>query len=99
MKPGSIVIVNLRNPTERLLGRLIEIAAAGITVRGLDLGAFDHWMEDIANGHESGVSPSTLFLPMHRIDKLILDEGVGEMLSLANTFEGRVGTRIDAYLE
>jgi len=99
MRPGSIVIVNLRSPTERLLGRLVEVSSAGVTIRGLDLASFDHWIDAVASGHESGVSPSTLFLPMHRIEKLILDEGVGVIPSLANTFESKVGTRIDEYLE
>lgn len=98
MKPGSIVIVNLRHPVERILGRVIEVSAPGLTLRGLDLGAFEDWIDDVRRG-EAGVSPSTMFLPMHRIEKVMLDEGLGGTPSLANTFSERVGANIDAYLE
>lgn len=99
MTPGSIVVVNLRNPTERVFGRLVETALAGVVLRGLDLGAFEHWIDDVTRNRAGGVAPSTLFLPMHRVEKMILDEAIGDVPSLANTFEERVGTRIDRYLE
>jgi hypothetical protein len=99
MKPGSVVVVNLRNPVQRLLGRLIEISPSGLWMRGLDLGAFEDWIDDVRDGNESGVSPSTLFFPMHRIEKLILDEDVGGVPSLANTFLGRTGAPVGDYLE
>lgn len=99
MKPGSIVIVNLRNPTERLFGRLIEVTLAGVTIRGLDLAAFEHWIDGVSSQEPGVVVPSTLFLPMHRVDKVLLDEGFGGVSSLADTFRERVGTRINEHLE
>jgi hypothetical protein len=99
MNPGSIVVLNLRSPVERLVGRLIEISPSGVSVRGLDLGAFEDWIHDVAGGDESGVRPSVMFFPMHRIEKVILDENVGGAPSLADTFLERTGTRIQSYLE
>lgn len=99
VKSGAIVIVNLRGPVERLLGRLHEISPSGVFIRGLDLGAFEDWIEDVASGNDSGVRPSTLFFPMHRIEKVILDEDVGGAPSLANTFQERTGTPIGDHLE
>ena len=98
MKPGSIVIVNLGNPAERILGRLIEITTPGLIIRGLDMGAFEDWIDDVRRGEE-GVSPSTIFLPMHRIEKVMVDEGLGDTPSLANTFLERTGESIDSHLE
>lgn len=99
MNPDSIVVVNLRNPVERLVGRLIEINPSGLSLRGLDLGAFEDWIHDVGGGYESGVRPSIMFFPMHRIEKVILDEDVGGAPSLANTFLERTGTKIHGYLE
>jgi len=99
MTPGSIVIVNLRHPLERLMGRLIEINPSGVTIRGLDLGAFEDWMRDIAGGEERGIGPTSLFLPMHRIEKVMLDEDLGSVPSLANTFLRTVGVPIHDHLE
>jgi hypothetical protein len=99
MKQGSVVVVNLRSPVERLVGRLIEISPAGVSFRGLDLGAFDDWIEDVAGESDGGVRPSTLFFPMHRVERVILDEDVGGVPSLANTFLRRTNRRIEDHLE
>ena len=92
-------MVNLQGPHERFVGRLIEIGPAGLSVRGLDIGAFEAWMADIVRREESGVRPSTVFFPLHRIEKIILDEDLGGIPSLANTFLEKVGVSIDKYLE
>ena len=98
MKPGSIVIVNLCNPVERLLGRLLEVSVPGLTIRGLDLGAFEDWINDVRDG-EAGVSPSTMFVPMHRVEKVMMDEGLGGSPSLSDTFLRRVGASLNRHLE
>ena len=99
MKPDSFVIINLQMPSERFVGRLIEINVAGVTLRGLDLGAFEDWMNDIARQEESGVRPGTIFFPLHRIEKIMLDENLGGIPSLANTFLTRVGSSVADHLE
>ncbi len=99
MDLNSFVTVNLQNPPERFVGRLIEIGIAGITLRGLDLKAFDDWMNDIAQQEESGVRPTTIFFPLHRIEKMMLDEDIGGIPSLANTFLTKVGASVKDYLE
>jgi hypothetical protein len=96
---NSIVIVNLVSPVQRFLGRLLEIQTAGITVRGIDLDAFEDWINSITANEESGVQATTTFLPLHRIEKMILDEGIGAIPSLSNAFLARVGKSIGEYLE
>ena len=61
--------------------------------------AFDDWMNHISKHEESGVQPTTTFFPLHRIEKIILDEGIGPMPSLTDTFIARVGGAIKEYLE
>jgi hypothetical protein len=99
MKPGSIVILNLRNPVERLLGCLVDISPSGVSIRGLDLGAFEDWIDDVSSGNEEGLRPTTFFFPMHRVEKVILDEDLGGVPSMANAFLARTGTPVSQYLE
>ena len=99
MKPNSIVVVSLQSPNERFFGRLVDITSSGVTVRGLDLNAFDDWMNHITYREESGVQPTTIFFPLHRIEKIILDEGIGAIPSLSDTFLTRVGVSVEDHLE
>ena len=99
MQPNSLVIVSLHSPRERFFGRLKEIGGPGVTLRGLDLRSFDDWMNDVSNDEESGVQPSTIFFPLHRVEKIMLDEDMGGIPSLANTFLTKTGASIDDYLE
>src|SRR5262245_15474135 len=99
MKLNSIVIVSLQTPKERFFGRLLEIALTGITVRGIDLGAFEDWMNNIAEREENVLQPTTTFFPLHRVEKIILDEGIGPIPSLSDTFLTKVGSAVEDHLE
>src|SRR5919106_6445603 len=99
MKIDSIVIVNLQSPKERFFGRLLDISPTGVTVRGIDINAFEDWMDHITHREESGVQPTTIFFPLHRIEKIILDEGFGAIHSLSDTFLTKVGRTVQDHLE
>ena len=99
MRLNSIVIVNLQAPRERFFGRLLDMATYGITVRGIDLNALDDWMDNITHREEVGVQPTTVFFPIHRIEKIILDEGIGALPSLSDTFLTKVGSAVEEHLE
>jgi len=99
MQAESFVIVNLHSPTERFVGRLIDIGAPGVTLRGLDIGAFEDWIGAIGDGEEHGVCPTTVFFPLHRIAKIMLDEDMGVVPSLASQFLAKIGTPVMDYLE
>ena len=92
-------MVNLRAPSERFFGILLDLTDSGATVRGVDLNAFDDWINHINGREESGVQPTTIFFPLHRIEKIILDEGIGASPSLANAFLAKVGGSVQKYLE
>jgi|ERR1044071_4987318 hypothetical protein len=99
MKLNSIVIVNLHSPSERFFGRLLDVAIHGATVRGIDLNAFGDWMDHVAHREENGVQPNTVFFPIHRIEKIILDEGIGAIPSFSATFLTKVGSAVEEHLE
>lgn len=64
--------------------------AYGLTLRGIDINSFDDWSRSIANQTES-LGLSTMFIPMMRVEKVILDETVGQYKSLSDQFYDRVG--------
>jgi hypothetical protein len=99
MRLNSIVIVNLQAPKERFFGRLLEVSTPGVTVRGIDINAFEDWMDNITHREESGLCPTTIFFPLHRIEKIILDEGIGVIPSLSDTFLTKVGSALEDHLE
>lgn len=93
----SIVILNLQNPREKIWGALLSINAYGLTIRGIDINSFDDWSRSIANQTES-MGLSTMFIPMIRLEKVILDETVGEYKSLSDQFYDRVGHQVIEFL-
>ena len=98
MEPHSIVVVSLHTPKEKLWGELLAINSAGITLRGIDLNSFDHFVNQIngAEGERTGLP--TLFFPMLRIERIALDEPSGAIPSLSELFSRKVGRPLSDYL-
>jgi hypothetical protein len=90
IESGEIVILVLHSPREKILGRLHEINASGVFVRGIDLNAFDDWTRAIVND-EPFFGMSDYFFPMWRVERLSRDERSGEVPALAEQFEQRTG--------
>jgi hypothetical protein len=44
MDPHSIVVVSLHTPKEKVWGELLAINPSGVTMRGIDLNSFDHFV-------------------------------------------------------
>jgi hypothetical protein len=98
MELRSVVILTLHTPKEKIWGELLAITPAGITVRGIDLNYFDDLVGQISAG-EAGVSAlSTIFYPIHRVERMALDETVGEIPSLAERFQRRLGLSLVEFL-
>lgn len=97
MKKLSAVLVNLQNPREKVWGILLSIQASGVTVQGIDLNSFDDWSRSVARS-EGDMGLSTMFLPIHRIERINKDETIGSVRSMAELFESRVGKDVWTYL-
>jgi len=92
----SVVIANLQAPREKIWGILLSINTYGITIRGLDLNSFQDWARSMASQSET-IGLSTMFIPMMRVEKVILDEtGVGYK-SFSEQFLERVGRDVHEY--
>jgi len=95
MENGSIVIVNLQNPKEKVFGKLAGISSSGITVRGMDVNSFNDWMNQFTqNDPVVVITPTTIFFPMHRVISCYLDEDMGEVPSLSSQFVERTNRRM-----
>jgi len=94
---GDPVLLYLREPSEKLWGLLRERDAAGMTIEGFDLASFDAWMAHVERGAD-GIVPSVVFIPMARVERVLLDRGDPSLPSLSDGFERRVGRTVQDVL-
>ncbi len=98
METNSIVIASLVAPKEKIWGQLLSLSAAGLTVRGIELASFDDFVRQILDQEEAMVGMTTVFYPMHRVERIAVDEPSGTIPSLADRFKSKVGITLQEYL-
>jgi len=98
MKPDSIVIISLHSPKEKMWGILIDLNTSGVTIRGIDLNSFDHFVSQINQLDAERVGLPTVFFPMMRVERISLDEPSGSIPSMAEIFERKIGRTLTDYL-
>ncbi len=98
MEINSIVILSLTGPKEKIWGQLMGLTTAGVTIRGIELESFDDLLRQIMGQEEATVGLATVFYPIHRVERIALDEPSGSLPSLADRFRGKVGISIQEYL-
>ena len=96
MKIHSVVLVTLHAPRERIWGLLLDTTPAGITVCGIDLNSFDEWLRQLGTDEELGLS--TVFYPLHRVEKIALDEAMGNLPSLHDRFQEKAAIGLLEYV-
>ncbi|HEX6904734.1 MAG TPA: hypothetical protein VF789_33815 [Thermoanaerobaculia bacterium] len=98
IRPGSLVIVHLVNPTEKFWGVLQELGVAGVMLRGINVSSFDDWMAQASRQEDQSLGLSTMFVPLFRVERIFLDEAVGMVESYRQRFEKRVGVPVERFL-
>jgi hypothetical protein len=98
MDPHSIVVISLHTPKEKLWGELLSINQSGVTMRGIDLNSFDHFVNQINGPDSERTGLPTLFFPMNRVERIALDESSGSIPSLSEMFARKVGRPLAEYL-
>lgn len=98
MNPQSIVVVSLHSPKEKVWGELLSINSAGVTVRGVDLNSFDHFVSQINDPDGERTGLPTVFFPMTRVERVALDEPTGSIPSLSEIFARKAGRSLRDYL-
>ncbi len=97
MNVDTTVLLTLHSPREKVWGRLLDLTAAGVTVRGIDLNGFEDWLKQWGSEDQGGLT--TLFFPLHRVEKMELDESSGGIPSLEERFTQRIGMTLKEYLQ
>ena len=98
LQPESIVIAHLVNPTEKFWGVLLNLDQSGLVLRGISVSSFDDWMFQASRGDDHSLGLSTMFVPLFRIERIFLDERIGEVDSYRQRFEHQVGCTVEQYL-
>ncbi len=98
LEPGSVVILYLVNPAEKYWGILESLTRPGITLRAINLSSFDDWLHSITSDVEPSLGLVTVFFPMSRVERMFMDQQVGEVESLSRSFERRTGRSVQEYL-
>lgn len=96
---GQLVVVILRDPRERMWGRLLGLEGAGIALRCLDLRVWEEVLSMVRRGEQDQVALGTRFFPMHRVETFYLDEPSCGVPSLASDFLQRTGMDAQVFLE
>ncbi len=94
----SIVIVSLHTPKEKIWGELLAINPSGITMRGIDLNSFDHFIRQINEPDGERMCLPTIFFPMNRLERVSLDEPSGSIPSMDELFARKIGRSLTDYL-
>ncbi len=95
---GSTVVVYLQNPREKVWGQLCDISPAGICVNGIDLVAFEDWLRSLSTG-ENGIGLTSTFIPMWRVERIILDRSVAGVPGLEDQVIDRTGFSLSQLIE
>ena len=98
IRRGALVLVHLVNPTEKFWGMLDRLETVGLTFRGISLDSFEEWVIELARREPSGLGLATMFVPLFRVERIFLDEEVGEVESYRRRFERRVGARVGSFV-
>jgi len=88
-RPGALVLVTLQSPREKFFGSVVSLAPFGLVFCGIPLDSIDDFIAQLRDGEH--VRPATLFFPMHRIERLELDQRSGEFPSISERFQSKSG--------
>jgi hypothetical protein len=91
LEVGALVVLCCLNPKEKLWGCLLRLDANGVVVRGLDLGSVDDWLAQEKSGEPALIVPSTVFVPMHRVQRIYCDETTAAVASYADRYRMACG--------
>jgi hypothetical protein len=91
-----MVIVTMGNPREKFWGAILGMRAEGIGLCGIELASFEDLVSMVKEGE--AFSPSVVFFPMHRVERVELDLPDGNIPSVTQRFSASTGLDAAAIL-
>ncbi len=88
-RSSIVVLVTLGNPREKFWGAILSLSPEGLSLCGVELASFDDFVSLVKDGEP--FSPSVVFLPMHRVERMELDLPDGSIPSLSQRFTSKTG--------
>ena len=88
-RQGALVIVTLSNPREKFWGAILALRAEGMSLCGIELPSFEDLVSMVKEGEP--FSPGVVFFPIHRMERMELDQPDGNIPSLAQRFTSSTG--------
>ena len=98
VETGALVVVHCLQPKEKLWGVVLRLDELGVVVRGLDLNTVEDWLRQTISGDEPLIGPSTVFVPMHRVERIFLDESSGAATGIGDRFLQATGSDVSEIL-
>ncbi len=98
VEAGALVVVHCLQPKEKLWGVVLRLDQLGVVVRGLDLNTVEDWLRQTISGGEPLIGPSTVFVPMHRVERIFLDESSGAATGIGDRLRTATGGDVAALL-
>ncbi|HZE89408.1 MAG TPA: hypothetical protein VE404_07675 [Verrucomicrobiae bacterium] len=96
--PGTMVVVYLGAPREKIWGVLRTLDGMGITIEGIDLRSFDECLRGVAAKEIHPADISLAFFPIGRVEKILVDRGSDDVPSMEEQFTSRVGVGLAQFL-
>ncbi len=98
MESGALVVVHCLQPKEKLWGVVLRLDQLGVVLRGLDLNTVEDWLRQTISGGDLLIGPSTVFVPMHRVERIFLDESSGAATGIGDRYRDATGSDVKTVL-
>lgn len=99
MGPGTLVVVHCLNPSEKMWGMLLRLDTLGAVLRGLNLNSIEDWLAQEKTGQGGFITPSTVFIPIHRIERIYIDESTRVAPAFGERFAEACGVDVREALD
>jgi hypothetical protein len=86
MDAGKLVVISCASPKEKFWGLLLALSPTGVTFRGIAVETFEDFLRQYAGEAQVLIGAMTVFVPLHRIERIELDESAGVVEGLADRF-------------
>jgi hypothetical protein len=86
---ANLQAVGKPNPREKLWGAVLALTAEGLSLCGIELASFEDLISMVKEGEP--FTPSVVFFPMHRLERMELDLPDGSIPSLSQRFTSKTG--------